>query len=325
MFASSTQRTNWIFSDEGELKNLKQEVNAAYVQKHGGHMHEDPDRKHFLTIAEQDMLVQHYEWGLRAFCKSFRPPMPSSVLATAMVYLKRIYLRHSVMDYHPRDIITTCAYLACKVDEFNVSLREFVGNLKKDREKVSDQILWFELTLMQMLNFHLTVHTAYRPLEGLFINLKTHSPDMDVERLRPNALQFLDTVLFTNAYLLYAPSQIALAALMDSATRANINLTYFLTEHLMRGTEQRMIEQTLKVVKGIGQLVSLTSKPNKDQVKRIDTKLDKCRNQELNPNHELFKRKMRDLDDDDDQQQLQLYQQNSEEQLKMEQDLMTIH
>lgn len=67
---------------------------------------------------------------------------------------------------------TTCAYLACKVDEFNVSLRDFVGNLKKDREKISDQILWFELTIMQILNFHLTIHTAYRPLEGLFINLK---------------------------------------------------------------------------------------------------------------------------------------------------------
>lgn len=58
------------------------------------------------------------------------------------------------------------------MDEFNVSLRQFVGNLKKDREKAADQILWFELSLMQMLNFELTVHTAYRPLEGLFIHLK---------------------------------------------------------------------------------------------------------------------------------------------------------
>lgn len=53
-----------------------------------------------------------------------------------------------------------------------MSLREFVGNLKKDREKAADIIRWLELRLMQILNFHLTVHTAYRPLEGLIINLK---------------------------------------------------------------------------------------------------------------------------------------------------------
>ena len=35
MFATSTQRHNWVFSDEAEINKLKQEVNAAFIEKHG--------------------------------------------------------------------------------------------------------------------------------------------------------------------------------------------------------------------------------------------------------------------------------------------------
>ena len=63
-------------------------------------------------------------------------------------------------------------YLACKVDEFNVSIGQFVGNLKGDREKFANIILGFELLLMDKLHYHLTVHNPFRPLEGFFIDIK---------------------------------------------------------------------------------------------------------------------------------------------------------
>lgn len=70
----------------------------------------------------------------------------------------------------------TCSYLSCKVDEFNVSSTQFVGNLVQEspagQERVLEQILEYELLLIQQLNFHLVVHNPYRPLEGLLIDLK---------------------------------------------------------------------------------------------------------------------------------------------------------
>lgn len=66
----------------------------------------------------------------------------------------------------------TCVYLASKVEEFNVSINQFVGNLKGDREKFANIILTFELLLMDKLNYHLLIHNPYRPMEGLFIDLK---------------------------------------------------------------------------------------------------------------------------------------------------------
>lgn len=69
----------------------------------------------------------------------------------------------------------TCAFLACKVDEFNVSSLQFVGNLRESplgQEKALEQILEYELLLIQQLNFHLIVHNPYRPFEGFLIDLK---------------------------------------------------------------------------------------------------------------------------------------------------------
>lgn len=66
----------------------------------------------------------------------------------------------------------TCVYLACKVEEFNVSISQFVSNIKGDREKASDIILNNELLLMLHLNYNLTIHNPYRPVEGLLIDIK---------------------------------------------------------------------------------------------------------------------------------------------------------
>ena len=66
----------------------------------------------------------------------------------------------------------TCVYLAAKVEEFNVSITQFVANMQGDREEAADIILQQELLLMEHLHYHLTVHNPFRPLEGLMIDIK---------------------------------------------------------------------------------------------------------------------------------------------------------
>ena len=66
-------------------------------------------------------------------------------------------------------------YLGCKVEEFNVSMSQFVANLHGDRERATDVLLAQELLLMQQLRYHLTVYNCYRPLEGLLIDIKVSS------------------------------------------------------------------------------------------------------------------------------------------------------
>lgn len=62
--------------------------------------------------------------------------------------------------------------MASKVEEFNVSIAQFVANVRGDREKATEIILNHELLLMQQLNFDLSVYNPYRPVEGFLIDIK---------------------------------------------------------------------------------------------------------------------------------------------------------
>lgn len=102
----------------------------------------------------------------------------------------------------------TCVYLSCKTEEFNVSIGQFVGNIKGDRVKAMDIILSNELLLMQRLNYYLTVHNPFRPIEGFLIDIKTRCQMAQPERLRGSIDEFVDKTFLTDACLLYAPSQV---------------------------------------------------------------------------------------------------------------------
>ena len=71
---------------------------------------------------------------------------------------------------------------------------------------------------MDALKFHLTIHNPFRPVEGLIIDVKTKAVGSDVDSWRPQIEKFIDSVFLTNAILIYSPSQIALAAVIHSAS-----------------------------------------------------------------------------------------------------------
>lgn len=112
------------------------------------------------------------------------------------------------MDYHPKEVLVTCVYLATKVEEFNVSIGQFVGNIKGDRLKAMDIILSNELLLMKELNYYLTVHNPYRPIEGFLIDIKTRCNMPSPDRLRGGVDEFIEKTFLTDACLLYSPSQV---------------------------------------------------------------------------------------------------------------------
>ncbi|XP_017928326.1 cyclin-H [Manacus vitellinus] len=221
--------------------------------------------------------------------------MPRSVVGTACMYFKRFYLNNSVMEYHPRIIMLTCAFLACKVDEFNVSSAQFVGNLRESplgQEKALEQILEYELLLIQQLNFHLIVHNPYRPFEGFLIDLKTRYPVLEnPEVLRKTADDFLSRVALTDAYLLFTPSLIALTAILSSGSRAGINMESYLSESLMLKENRSTLSRLLDDMKCMKNLIKKYELPRAEEVAALKQKLEKCHTLELALNTNPKKRK----------------------------------
>nr|CAG4651069.1 EOG090X080D [Simocephalus serrulatus]SVE94302.1 EOG090X080D [Simocephalus serrulatus] len=300
MFATSTQRNFWMFKDERDVFNARLSSNIKYIKSRGKNMTVEEQEVHFLNATEEKALELSYEYQLRDFCRKFHPPMPRYVVGTALHYLKRFYINNSVMDYPPKEILVTCVYLACKVEEFNVSMDQFVGNLKGDREKAAAIILNNELLLMQQLDYQLTVHNPFRPLEGLMIDMKTRFPTFsDPERLRPGIDEFLEQVFYTDAILIYSPSQIALAAIIHSASTSKENVDEYITQILFADDQKRLLN-LIEAVKKIRVMVRNVQIPQRDNIKTLEKKLLLCCNPDNNSESAAFKKRMKQSFEDEE-------------------------
>ncbi|KXJ72389.1 hypothetical protein RP20_CCG018184 [Aedes albopictus] len=303
MYPQSSQRKYWTFKSEQELAELRMKQNYNFIARHGSGMSGEQKAAFFLSADEERLLLKQYELQLKEFCKRFEPPMPKYVVGTAFHYFKRFYLNNSSMDYHPKEILATCVYLSCKVEEFNVSIGQFVANIKGDRNKAMDIILSNELLLMQELNYYLTVHNPFRPIEGFLIDIKTRCNMNNPDRLRPGIEDFIDKTFFTDAPLMYAPSQIALAAVLHAASKEQENLDSYVTESLF-GVAKDKLPVLIEAVRRVRSMVRTIELPPKDRVRALEKKLEKCRNQENNPDSQIYKQRMKKMYEDEDDAEL---------------------
>lgn len=320
MFPTSTQRKYWTFSGETEIQQLRKEANERFIKKHMGKMSNEA-KQNILNPEEENLVCRCLETTF----KDLSSKMPRYVLATALCYFKRFYLHQSVMDYYPFDILLTCLYVACKVEEVNIHIDNFVRILEADHKKLTNVILTFELLVLQKLHYHLIVHNPYRSLEGLFIDLKTRSELKEsAERLRKEAEKFLEKAMFTDACLIFAPSQIALAAIQTSASKEKINLDSYLTSVLLKGASPEELKKTVYQIKRIKYLVKSQEPLDNELVGRIRKKLDKCRNRENDPNSEEYKRKLQAMLEEDEERQTKKRKKIAEEEKKTTEALLGI-
>lgn len=74
------------------------------------------------------------------------------------------------------------------------------------------------------------------------IDMKTRFPTFsDPERLRPGIDEFLEQVFYTDAILIYSPSQISLAAIIHSASTSKENVDEYITKILFSEDQKRLL------------------------------------------------------------------------------------
>lgn len=274
MFSTSTQRQHWMHGGPEDLEKIRIDSNNITGQSivESGKV----GQNELLSHKEELYLIRKYLVKQREFCRNFTPPMRKSVVATAFIYMKRFYLHESCMEYHPRNIGVTCAYLACKVDEFNVSIDQFIKNVNGDCRKAQKTILSNELLLMKKLHFQLTVHLPFRAVEGFLIDLRARYPPArdKTELMVPEIDDYLEKSMFTDACFLFTPSQIALAAICNSAEKCKLDLSSYLSDILFKN-EPEALSYFHEVADVIRKSIErdLQDSPGKDVMKRIENKM----------------------------------------------------
>nr|CAB3228898.1 cyclin-C-like [Phallusia mammillata] len=142
------------------------------------------------------------------------------VIATATVYFKRFYSKHSLKSCDPLLLAPTCIFLASKVEEFgpisNSRLITAVSNVIKGKFSYAFQHdftyrinhVWeCEFYLLELMDCCLVVYHPYRPLVQ-YCNDMGRS-----DSLLPVAWKIANDSYRTDVILLYPPFQIALACL----------------------------------------------------------------------------------------------------------------
>ncbi|KAK2985369.1 hypothetical protein RJ640_029326 [Escallonia rubra] len=136
--------------------------NDAKAEKHS--------RTKPLKTEEEHLLRAFYEFKIQDVCDAFK--FPRKIQATALLYFKRFYLLWSVMEHHPKLIMLTCIYTACKAEENHVSAEELGKGIEQDHQMILNN----EMIVLQAwihkyisLGFDLIVYAPYRSIEG-FIN-----------------------------------------------------------------------------------------------------------------------------------------------------------
>jgi len=339
-FEGTTQQKCWIFT-EAKLAEMRRKANmdaaeavvrtqparlVAEAAVMGGDMVEpSPGKKarteggpiDTLTLEEDQALQDYYVRGVLKSSADLK--LPASVESTAVTFYRRFFLSSSSMDYHPKDVMITSLWLACKVEhyphrfhdtekitienkQFRFDTRSFASLGKLDLEV----LLRIERVMLSTLHYHLMVFHPYRPLRG-FIDACSEGPaglsEEVREKLNKKASKYIRDMIRTDAAFVYAPAELALHALKHAAAEMAVNFAPLL-EAIVPDAAAR--GAFVAVEEGVAGLVERLKRAQKEQGKsemqRIDAKLQACRNPERDPKHPLYQRMEEDKKREKDQQ-----------------------
>jgi len=174
----------------------------------------EENRKEDLKyISEREYWHLNYYCCNIAFKIGRNMQLRQRIIATALTYFKRFYARNSFRGSEPLLVLTTCIYVATKIEEYPLHIKNVVDEAKN---VVGDPRLFkfdcsnvaeFEFYLMEEMDFYLIVHHSYRTLVKLMSDLKL--PISCIQQ----AWWVTNDVYRTDIPLLYPPYTIAITVI----------------------------------------------------------------------------------------------------------------
>ncbi|CAL9735690.1 cyclin Ccl1p [Monosporozyma servazzii] len=165
-----------------------------------------------LTYEEELKLVGFYAKKVQVIAQHLN--LPTEVVATSITFFKRFYLENSVMEYDPKDMVHTTIFLACKSENYFISVESFSNKAKSKKE----EILKYEFKLLESLKFTLLNHHPYKPLHGFFLDIQhvLHGKvDLNyMGKIYDKSKRRITDALLTDAVYHFTPPQITLAVFL---------------------------------------------------------------------------------------------------------------
>ncbi|TFK76959.1 cyclin-like protein [Pluteus cervinus] len=278
LYEASTQFKHWRHSPEG-LSRVRQSQNEVAVAAIRNNLEANEPGSSadvaFLTADEEVLLVRLYIAKITPLCANFR--FPEEVEATAMTYLKRFYLKNTVMDWHPKNVMLTAVFLAAKTTNNLISLEVYAKGIPGT---MPHNVLDLEFLVAQSLGFEFAVWHAHRALWGIWLDLQNLPGGTLDSAAYDAAMSEIRASRLTDVELIYTPSQIALACL--SLVSPALSQQWAASKLTPNGSEtslslaavQGVIGDIQKIIKANG------APPSVEAVRDVDRRLRLCQNPE---------------------------------------------
>ncbi|TGO40734.1 hypothetical protein BHYA_0032g00130 [Botrytis hyacinthi] len=367
-YRTSTQYRHWSYTPSA-LRSLRESTNAlattqvrdavrrarearAASSNDNSEAENSKSASTALTDGEVDCLTVDEELKLLDYyCRQTLQlgdhlGVPIEVKATAIQYIRRFYISHSLMTYTPTTILKTALFFATKTENHYFRITRFASDIGKT---TTEEILSSEFLLTQGLRFQFDIRHPYRGLEGAIMELlaiSTHkiSIPAELESQRPenmhnlileshgHARHYLKTsALLCDSYFHYTPSQIMFASLyLASAplTTFYLALKSYNPSNPDTNTATSTYQKLLTLIKNLAQILSSIPEEQtpeqRQEIQALVKKLKKCRNPEKADLVGLQKMKREGVegkDGEDEEKIIKKRKMEREQRLKEEQDL----
>ncbi|KAI8812537.1 cyclin-like protein [Cladochytrium replicatum] len=327
IWQTSSQSRHWMFTAD-QLEKIRNAVNSEGVQRckaavskekalqlvaHGSNLEdansageEFTSKIDWVTTQEQQDYVLFFETKVADYGRAFG--LDLNVQAAAVIFLKRYYLFHSVMDDDPKIMTLTAIFLATKTENSNImSLDNFLAKVPNRPSR--EVILEHELRLCEGLRFEFSVHHIHWSLHGFYLDMQAQlkaSGSKNSQSLKSlvetytRALKFVGAAIHSDLVFTHWPSQIALASFLAAAKEPNSDKrTYedeiekYLTSVLRNDPRfddlrERKLAPAEVVIQEHVNLLGTGALQDKTKGAAIRGKLQICQNPERDPNSLVF-------------------------------------
>ncbi|CCC68023.1 hypothetical protein NCAS_0A14650 [Naumovozyma castellii] len=165
-----------------------------------------------LSVDDELKLINFYAKKVQVISQHLN--LPTEIIATSISFFKKFFLENSVMQYDPKSLVHTTIFLACKAENYFISVDSFAKKAKPNREA----ILKYEFKLLESLKFSLLIHHPYKPLHGFFLDIQNvlHGKvDLNyMGQTYDKCKKKITEAILTDVVYLFTPPQITLAILM---------------------------------------------------------------------------------------------------------------
>lgn len=220
---SSSQRTKWQLTREGLMESRRKLVLLEKKMVQGGLIKENPQ-----VVYDVNMRIYLHTLVVKL---GRRLNVRQIALASAEVYLFRFLTRVLLKEVNAYLLVTTCLYVACKIEECPQHLRLIVLEARNlwpeyiphDVTKLAE----FEFYLIEEMELYLLLHHPYKLLLQIRDFLRENSGHFGFS-LTDDELQHLWSLIndsyITDLHLLFPPHVIAMAAIYITVVlKKNLN------------------------------------------------------------------------------------------------------